>query len=83
MPVNRISFLFRIPSSFSPSEAHFILFILSNFSTDQAEGESPEYHEKHARFYAETKDWEIKEIDLIESGMRWCPNSVYNISKMT
>jgi len=29
---------------------------------DQAKGESPEHHEKRARFYAEAKGWEVKPI---------------------
>jgi hypothetical protein len=31
---------------------------------DQAKGESPEHHEKRARFYAESKGWEVKEVYL-------------------
>ena len=27
---------------------------------DQAKGESPEHHEKRARFYAESKSWQVK-----------------------
>jgi site-specific DNA recombinase len=29
---------------------------------DQARGESPEHHEKRARYYAEAKDWKVKEV---------------------
>jgi site-specific DNA recombinase len=29
---------------------------------DQAKGESPEHHEKRARFYAESKGWDGKEV---------------------
>lgn len=29
---------------------------------DQAAGESPEHHEKRARYYAESKDWQVAEI---------------------
>ena len=29
---------------------------------DQAKGESPEHHERRARFYAESKGWEVKEV---------------------
>lgn len=29
---------------------------------DQAAGESPEHHEKRARFYAESKGWEVAEV---------------------
>jgi site-specific DNA recombinase len=28
---------------------------------DQAKGESPEHHEKRARFYSESKGWEVKD----------------------
>src|SRR4051812_31900206 len=31
---------------------------------DQAKGESPEHHEKRARAYAESKDWEV--VDLYD-----------------
>lgn len=34
---------------------------------DQAKGESPEHHEKRARYYAESKGWEVKEIYHIEA----------------
>lgn len=34
---------------------------------DQAKGESPEHHEKRARFYAEAKGWEIKEVYHLEA----------------
>jgi len=34
---------------------------------DQARGESPEHHEKRARFYAESKGWEVKEIYHLEA----------------
>lgn len=29
---------------------------------DQAQGESPEHHEKRARYYAESKGWKVKEV---------------------
>jgi site-specific DNA recombinase len=29
---------------------------------DQARGESPEHHEKRARFYAESEGWKVKEV---------------------
>src|SRR6266852_4476314 len=29
---------------------------------DQARGESPEHHEKRARYYAESKDWNVVEL---------------------
>src|SRR5678809_1493463 len=33
---------------------------------DQARGESPEHHEKRARFYAESKDWNVVETYHLE-----------------
>jgi site-specific DNA recombinase len=34
---------------------------------DQAKGESPEHHEKRARYYAESKSWQIKEVYHLEA----------------
>jgi len=34
---------------------------------DQAKGESPEHHEKRARFYAESKGWKVKEVYDLEA----------------
>jgi site-specific DNA recombinase len=34
---------------------------------DQARGESPEHHEKRARFYAESKGWEVREVYHLEA----------------
>ena len=34
---------------------------------DQVRGESPEHHEKRARYYAESKGWEIKEVYHLEA----------------
>src|SRR3989337_1726628 len=34
---------------------------------DQAKGESPEHHEKRAMYYAESKDWEVKEVYHLEA----------------
>jgi len=34
---------------------------------DQAKGDSPEHHEKRARFYAESKGWEVKEVYHLEA----------------
>ena len=34
---------------------------------DQAKGESPEHHEKHARFYAESKGWHVREVYHLEA----------------
>src|SRR5207249_4363409 len=33
---------------------------------DQARGESPEHHEKRARYYAESKDWKVIEVYHLE-----------------
>ena len=33
---------------------------------DQARGESPEHHEKRARYYAESKDWKVIETYHLE-----------------
>ena len=34
---------------------------------DQAKGESPEHHEKRARYYAESKGWNIKQVYHLEA----------------
>jgi site-specific DNA recombinase len=34
---------------------------------DQAKGESPEHHEKRARYYAESKGWTVKEVYHLEA----------------
>src|SRR3990170_4622436 len=34
---------------------------------DQAHGESPEHHEKRARYYAESKEWKVKEVYHLEA----------------
>ncbi len=34
---------------------------------DQVKGESPEHHEKRARYYAESKSWNVKEVYLLEA----------------
>jgi len=34
---------------------------------DQAKGESPEHHEKRARFYAESKEWQVREVYHLEA----------------
>ncbi|MBI2844005.1 MAG: recombinase family protein [Armatimonadetes bacterium] len=34
---------------------------------DQARGESPEHHEKRARFYAESKSWHVRDIYHLEA----------------
>jgi site-specific DNA recombinase len=33
---------------------------------DQAKGDSPQHHEKRARYYAEAKGWEVKEVYHLE-----------------
>ena len=33
---------------------------------DQAKGESPEHHEKRARYYAYSKGWDVKEVYHLE-----------------
>ncbi len=34
---------------------------------DQAKGESPEHHERRARAYAESKDWQVREVYHLEA----------------
>jgi len=34
---------------------------------EQARGESPEHHEKRARFYAESKGWQVKKVYHLEA----------------
>ncbi len=34
---------------------------------DQARGDSPEHHEKRARYYAESKNWNVKEVYHLEA----------------
>jgi len=34
---------------------------------DQVKGESPEHHEKRARYYAESKDWKVREVYRLEA----------------
>lgn len=34
---------------------------------DQAKGESPEHHEKRARYYAEAKGWKVREVYHLEA----------------
>src|SRR6266850_4320968 len=34
---------------------------------DQARGESPEHHERRARAYAESKDWNVREVYRLEA----------------
>jgi site-specific DNA recombinase len=34
---------------------------------DQARGESPEHHEKRARYYAESKEWQVKQVYHLEA----------------
>lgn len=34
---------------------------------DPAHGESPEHHERRAQFYAESKEWKVKEVYHLEA----------------
>lgn len=34
---------------------------------EQVKGESPEHHEKRARYYAESKDWQVKEVYRLDA----------------
>lgn len=34
---------------------------------EQKEGESPEHHEKRAKYYAESKEWDVKEVYHLEA----------------
>ena len=34
---------------------------------DQAKGDSPEHHEKRARYYAESKGWQVREVYHLEA----------------
>jgi len=34
---------------------------------DQARGDSPEHHERRAQAYAESKDWQVKEVYHLEA----------------
>ena len=40
---------------------------------DQAQGDSPEHHERRARLYAEAKGWQVAEVYRLEavSGTAW------------
>jgi len=52
----------------SPSPRRKEVGIWIRVSTeDQARGESPEHHERRARFYAESKDWKINEVYHLEA----------------
>lgn len=54
--------------SFQSSENQKHVGIWIRVSTeDQAQGESPEHHEKRARYYAEAKDWKVKEVYHLEA----------------
>lgn len=49
-------------------ENHKAIGIWIRVSTeDQAESESPEHHERRARYYAESKDWNVKEVYRLEA----------------
>jgi site-specific DNA recombinase len=54
--------------SYGPSPRQKQIGIWIRVSTeDQAHGESPEHHERRARFYAESKDWKVKEVYHLEA----------------
>ncbi|MCI0634852.1 MAG: recombinase family protein, partial [Actinobacteria bacterium] len=49
------------------SPSHRLVGIWIRVSTeDQAKGESPEHHERRARFYAESKGWDVVEVYRLE-----------------
>lgn len=53
--------------SVSKPEAEKPVGIWIRVSTeDQAKGESPEHHERRARYYAESKGWNVKEVYHLE-----------------
>ena len=49
----------------SPTETPVGIWIRVS-TEDQARGESPEHHERRARFYAESKGWTVKEVYHLE-----------------
>jgi site-specific DNA recombinase len=49
-----------------PSSQKAVGIWLRVSTEDQARGESPEHHEKRARFYAESKSWQVAEIYHLE-----------------
>ena len=46
------------------------------YTEDQARGGSPEHHERRARVYAESKSWQVKDINPSEAARTGghCPN---------
>ena len=57
-----------MPTEALPPAARKSVGIWIRVSTeDQARGESPEHHEQRARYYAEAKGWEIREIYHLEA----------------
>src|SRR5690242_20219930 len=54
----------KIPQRDEPAKRVGIWIRVS--TEDQARGESPEHHEKRARYYAESKDWKIVETYHLE-----------------
>lgn len=54
-----------IPQENAPAKQVGIWIRVS--TDDQARGESPEHHEKRARYYAESKGWHVKEVYHLEA----------------
>ncbi len=50
-----------------PKKAKAVGIWIRVSTEDQAQGESPEHHEKRARFYAESKEWQVKEVYHLEA----------------
>ncbi len=48
-------------------ESKFVGIWIRVSTEDQAKGESPEHHEKRARYYAESKDWKVREVYRLEA----------------
>jgi site-specific DNA recombinase len=56
------------PAAQRPAEVAKPVGIWIRVSTeDQAQGDSPEHHEKRARFYAESKGWVVQEVYHLEA----------------
>ena len=59
-------FLFAL-SPVDPQQAHIDIIRIQDSIKGQAKGERPEHHEKRARFYGESKAWQVKEIHHLEA----------------
>lgn len=57
----------RTPSAGSGRAAKSVGIWIRVSTEDQAQGDSPEHHEKRARYYAESKDWHIAEVYHLEA----------------